>query len=248
MAAQDEGIVPFDSLPLAQLKTFIEDVVALNPGTALVGPQPSHWAAPVIVPGGWSVGNPELSFLLEGGLLIPRVQPYATGVANLIVGYNYLCSFVPPVDITVTSIKVLMYASGGSALLTLDVGIYNADCTSLLGSSGASVATNSGAEPGFRDYPLTASVALNKDVKYNAGVIYDDASTGQNCALSRAISDGAWRALYLAGTNTVSDYAKKPPFRRINYNPARTTLPPDASTNGNAAGGEDPPWMILVSS
>lgn len=191
MAAQDEGLITLDRLPLGKLKTWLEDNLALEGGANVIGGV-SGGATAITVVNNFS----ETGFMRETGLVVPR-PPFHGSPTNLVATADivYQTRFICPFDMTVSGLKVaeIQNPTGTSKI---DVGIYAADGSTLLASSGA-VAHSGTNLPEWAAYSFTANLALTEDTEYVVGVL-NKINTG-TWKYFGAPFESAMRQIYFAG-------------------------------------------------
>lgn len=162
MAAQDEGRVPLDSLPLAALKTWIEDWLQLNKdATVIQGPSLGAGAPATTI-----IGESEIFGATT--LHIPKWRGYTWVDRNFTVAEVVFTRFTLPATKTVSGLKFFS-TTGINAVDAWDGGIYDATGATKLASSG--VVTNPAPSAGLVPLPFTANVILSADTIYTAALI-----------------------------------------------------------------------------
>lgn len=198
MAAQDEGHIPLGRLPLADLKTWLEDNLALNAASTILGGGGGGTGGTVVTINNFT----EIGVLRETGLVVPQAKFITESVITCADNDVLLSRFIPPRDMTVSGCKIAEYQNP-TGTSKLDVGIYDTDGSTLLGSSGA-VAHSGSNLPAWASYNFTANITLSAGHEYAMGYL-NKINTGTWKYIGGS-ADSAWRSLYLAGVATVAQY------------------------------------------
>jgi hypothetical protein len=195
VAAQDEGRVPLDQLPLADLKTWLEDNLALEGHAGIIGGVGGG--------GGVTINDfSETGVLRESGLVVPQAKYHTVSIVIANNDDVIFQRFIPPKDITVSGVKVAEYQlpTGTSKI---DVGIYDTNGSTLLTSTGA-VAHSAVNLSSWGSYSFTANQALTGGHEYVLAYL-NKINTGTWKYLgATAILD--WRSLYMAGSSTIAQF------------------------------------------
>jgi hypothetical protein len=155
VAAQDEGQLPFERLPLRELKDWLEDWMDL-PSVSVIGGTGGGVSAPA------SIEPIEHEFF--GGYQVPRWRGWKAADKAFTIGSIECVRFSVWEDFTVSGAKI-METVGINAADAFDLGIYNAAGTSKLASSGVLTAPTGGAGTPI-NFPFTANQSLAKNTQY----------------------------------------------------------------------------------
>jgi hypothetical protein len=237
VAAQDEGQVPFDKLPLVELKRWMEDWLDLYGHTSIIG-------GTVPGGGGTTINNlTELGFMREqDALLVPRpagvtFQAAATALNNDQV---YTHRFVAPRALEVSGIRI-MEDQQGTGTSKVGVGIWDAAGTTLLASSAMTAAAGGPIDDVFTEYPFTTNQILTEGVEYQAGLA-NDIDTGTYRVFEAVYSAGS---IYDDATPTVASIASEWWGARFS-GLTLTTVPADLSAAAGASGSQSPVLLLVT--
>lgn len=238
MAVQNEGQVPFEKLPLRELKDWLEDWMDY-PGVSLLGGGGG---------GGTGVTNitnqSDLRFMREPGIVVP--QGRFGGVLDVVPAADDVLysRFIAPKSGTATGVKVAtkQVPTGTSKI---DVGLYAANGTALLASSGAVAhpGIGSGISGAWESFSFTANTALTEGTEYVLAFL-NKIDTGSWVYFGDNGFTNSLRTIYITA-NTVAGYIANGWQVRF-AGTGWTSLQNGGPTGASVASTVDPPISVIT--